>query len=150
VYLASLGGFDTHGGQAWQHWSVLSQVSQAMGAFQAGMAEAGTESRVTSFTLSDFGRDFAPANGGTDHAWGSNHLIVGGAVSGGLYGQFPEFTLGGPDDANGRGAWIPQIGMQQVGATLGRWFGADPATLAGQVFKNELANFTRTDLGFMG
>lgn len=150
VYLATLGGFDTHSGQAWQHWSLLSQLSAALGAFQAAMVEAGADQKVTSFTLSEFGRDFQPNSGGTDHAWGSNHLVLGGAVRGGLYGRFPQFTLGGPDDANGRGAWIPQIGMQQVGATLGRWFGADAATLAGQVFRNELATFSRPDLGFMG
>ena len=106
--------------------------------------------QVTTFTLSDFGRSLQPNSGGTDHGWGNHHLIVGGAVKGGLYGQFPDFTLGGRDDATGRGVWIPQLSNQQYGATLGRWFGADDAMLEGQVFKNELANFAVKDLGFMG
>ena len=105
---------------------------------------------MTSFTLSDFGRTLQPASTGTDHAWGNHHLVIGAAVQGGIYGQFPSFTLGGADDATGRGAWIPQFSNQQFGATLGKWFGADPAMLDTQVFKTELSNFALKDLGFMG
>ena len=77
--------------------------------------------------------------GGSDHAWGNHQLVLGGAVQGGIYGQFPEFALGGPDDANDRGVWIPKISTAQFGATLGHWFGASDAELA-TVFPN-LKNF---------
>ena len=150
VYFVSQGGFDTHGGQAYQQFDMLRQVSQSLAAFQLALAEIGAQQQVTTFTMSDFGRSLQPNSGGTDHGWGNHHLIVGGAVKGGLYGQFPDFTLGGKDDATGRGVWIPQISNQQYGATLGRWFGADDAMLETQVFKNELANFALRDLGFMG
>ncbi len=149
VYFVSQGGFDTHSGQAYQQFDMLRQVSQAINAFQLGLAEIGAQNQVTSFTLSDFGRTLQPNSGGTDHAWGNHQLVIGAAVKGGLYGQFPDFTLGGPDDATGRGAWIPHFSNQQFGATLGKWFGADDAMLANQVFKGELANFGMTDLGFM-
>jgi uncharacterized protein (DUF1501 family) len=150
VYFVSLGGFDTHSGQSYQQWDLLRQVSQALNAFQLALAEIGAANAVTSFTLSDFGRTLQPASTGTDHAWGNHQLVVGAAVQGGIYGQFPSFTLGGADDATGRGAWIPQFSNQQFGATLGRWFGADPATLDTQVFKSELASFAVKDIGFMG
>jgi uncharacterized protein (DUF1501 family) len=150
VYFVSQGGFDTHSGQAYQQFDMLRQVSQSLAAFQLALAEIGAQQQVTSFTMSDFGRSLQPNSGGTDHGWGNHHLVVGGAVKGGLYGQFPDLTLGGKDDATGRGVWIPQISNQQYGATLGRWFGADDAMLETQVFKNELANFALKDLGFMG
>ena len=150
VYFVSLGGFDTHGGQSYQQMALLTQVSKALAAFQLAMGEIGTLNQVTTFTMSDFGRTLAPNSSGTDHAWGNHQLVIGGAVKGGLYGQFPDFTLGGPDDATGRGAWIPQFSNQQFGATLGRWFGADQATLETQVFKNELTLFASSELGFMG
>lgn len=150
VYFVSIGGFDTHSGQSWQQWDLLRQVSQAMNAFQLALAEVGAENEVTSFTLSDFGRTLEPASTGTDHAWGNHQLVIGAAVQGGVYGQFPGFILGGADDATGRGAWIPQFSNQQFGATIGGWFGADPATLDTQVFKTELANFPLKDIGFMG
>jgi len=150
VYYVTLGGFDTHGAQAWQHFDLLRRLSQAVAAFQAALEEIGAAQRVTTFTASEFGRSLQPSSNGTDHGWGSHQLVIGGAVRGGLYGRFPEFTLGGSDDATGRGVWIPQISNQQFGATLGRWFGVAPAQLATQVFPNELSNFARSDLGFMG
>lgn len=149
VYFVSLGGFDTHGGQAWQHFDLLRQVSQSVAAFQQALREIGAEQKVTTFTMSDFGRTLQPNSGGTDHAWGNHQLIIGAAVQGGLYGRFPDFVLGGKDDATGRGAWIPHLANQQYGATLGRWFGADADALENQVFKNELAHFAVKDLGFM-
>jgi uncharacterized protein (DUF1501 family) len=150
VYFVSLGGFDTHSGQSYQQWDLLRQLSQAVNAFELALAEVGAATQVTSFTLSDFGRTLQPASTGTDHAWGNHQLVIGAAVKGGVYGQFPSFTLGGADDATGRGAWIPQFSNQQFGATIGTWFGADAATLDAQVFKSELANFSLKDLGFMG
>jgi len=149
VYFVSLGGFDTHGGQAWQQFDLLRQVSQSVAAFQNALREINADQNVTTFTMSDFGRTLQPNSGGTDHAWGNHQLIIGAAVKGGLYGRFPEFTLGGKDDATGRGAWIPHFSNQQYGATLGRWFGAAPDALETQVFRNELANFEVKDLGFM-
>jgi uncharacterized protein (DUF1501 family) len=41
VYFVSLGGFDTHGGQAYQQWDLLRQVSQAMAAFQSALTAPG-------------------------------------------------------------------------------------------------------------
>ncbi len=150
VYFVSIGGFDTHGGQSYQQWEVLHRMSASVAAFQQAMSEIGTRDKVTTFTMSDFGRTLLANSGGTDHGWGNHHLVIGGAVKGGLYGKFPDYALGGPDDATGRGVWIPQFSNQQFGATLGRWFGADPTTLSTHIFKNELSNFPMTDLGFMG
>jgi len=149
VYFVSLSGFDTHGGQAYQQFDMLRQVSQSVAAFQQALHEINAEQLVTTFTMSDFGRSLQPNSGGTDHGWGNHHLIIGAAVKGGLYGQFPDFVLGGKDDATGRGVWIPQISNQQYGATLGRWFGAEADVLENQIFKNELSNFSVKDLGFM-
>ncbi len=149
VYFVAQGGFDTHGGQSYQQFDMLRQVSAAMAAFYTAMQEINAGNQVTSFTLSDFGRTLQPNSGGTDHAWGNHQIVLGGAVAGGLYGRFPDFVLGGQDDATGRGAWIPQFSNQQFGATLGKWFGADAAALDGQVFKGELSRFALQDLGFM-
>jgi hypothetical protein len=69
-------------------------------------------------------------------------------VQGGLYGQLPSFQLGGPDDANNRGVWIPKQSTEQFAFTLGRWFGADDDELAWAFPSVE--HFTVQDLGFMG
>lgn len=150
VYFVSQNGFDTHSGQSYQQFDMLRQVSQSVKAFQDALIEINAQNFVTAFTMSDFGRTLQPASSGTDHAWGSHHMVIGAAVHGGLYGQFPDFTLGGQDDATDRGAWIPRFSNQQFGATLGKWFGADTNILMNSVFKDELVKFAQQDLGFMG
>jgi len=143
IFFTYLGGFDTHDKELTDQASGLQQVSQAMNAFYQATVELGVNQSVVTFTESDFGRTLQPSGGstlGTDHAWGSHHIIVGDAVKGGdVYGTFPTQKLSGPDDANNRGVWIPTTSLDQYGATLATWFGVDPSKL-GQVFPN-LSNF---------
>ncbi len=149
VFFCSLGGFDTHGSQSWEHWNLLRQVSEAMAAFYNATSEMGVPERVTSFTLSDFGRTLQPSGVGTDHGWGNHHWIMGGAVQGGqVYGTFPTLALGGPDDSGTRGAMIPTTSIDQYGATLASWFGV-PANQLPSVFPN-IGNFATANLGFLG
>jgi uncharacterized protein (DUF1501 family) len=149
VFFCSMGGFDLHSSQAWNHWYLLSSLSQAVSAFQTAVGNLpnNMSNQVTLFTQSEFGRTLQPSGTGSDHAWGGHQIVVGGAVKGGVYGQYPTLALGGPDDANNRGVWIPKISTGQFGATLGKWFGAQPADLQ-QAFAN-LNKFAVTDLGFM-
>jgi len=149
VFFCSLGCFDTHSCQSWQQWDLLKQISAAMLSLYNATAEMGVADQVTTFTESDFGRTLQPSGTGSDHGWGSHHLVMGGAVKGGdLYGTFPTLALGGPDDANNRGVLIPTTSIDQYGATMAKWFGVSPAAMP-QVFPT-LANFAAADLGFLG
>jgi uncharacterized protein (DUF1501 family) len=149
IFFVSLGNFDTHANQAPTQSNLLAQLSPALKAFYDATVALGVGSQVTTFTLSDFGRTFQPASGaGTDHAWGNHQLIIGDAVKGGdFFGQYPTLALGGPNDAEQRGRWIPTTSVDQFGATLAKWFGVSTADLA-TVFPN-LAKFATSDLGFM-
>lgn len=148
VFFVQLGGFDTHSGQSWQQWDLLRQLGDAMGAFYNATMELGVAPLVTSFTQSEFGRSLQPSGSGTDHGWGNHHLILGGAVKGGqVYGRFPYPALGGADDAGSRGALIPSTSLEQFGATLARWFGADAAGINAAF--PALGAFAPQDLGFM-
>ncbi len=150
IFFCSLGGFDTHTGELGTQNSLYPQVSQAVAAFYDATQELGVAQNVTTFTESEFNRTFQPTSGdGSDHGWGGHHLVVGGAVQGGqIYGKFPTFELGGPDDTDVRGRWIPTTAIDQYGATLCSWFGI-PASALPTVFPN-LPNFSTTNLGFLG
>jgi uncharacterized protein (DUF1501 family) len=150
IFFCSLGGFDTHAGELETHNNLYPQLSQALAAFYAATEELGMAQNVTTFTESDFSRTFQPTTtDGSDHAWGSHHLVLGGAVKGGqIYGQFPTFELSGPNDADVRGRWIPTTSIDQYGATLCSWFGIPDRALA-TVFPN-LANFASQRLGIFG
>jgi uncharacterized protein (DUF1501 family) len=150
IFFCSLGGFDTHAQELETHNNLYPQLSPALAAFYDATQELGMASNVTTFTESDFSRTFQPTTGdGSDHAWGSHHLVLGGAVQGGqIYGRFPVFELGGPDDTDVRGRWIPTTAIDQYGATLCSWFGIPDSALA-TIFPN-FANFGSQKLAFLG
>ena len=169
IFFCQVGGYDTHTGQTnnagstttnnaavviGSQASLFAELSQSINNFQNAMVKIGQqygdssfEQRVTSFTASDFGRTL-PSNAlGSDHGWGSHHLVVGGAVQGQrTYGKFPALVVGGPDDTS-TGRWIPTTAVDQFAATMAKWFGVDP-TMMGTVFPN-LNRFNTPDLGFM-
>jgi uncharacterized protein (DUF1501 family) len=150
IFLCVLGGFDNHANQLASQNAALADLDSCIGAFWDGLAKMGLQDQVTTFTTSDFGRTLAAnTGGGSDHAWGNHHLIVGGAVRGNrFYGRFPDLTLNGPDDIAGQGRWIPTTSIDQYGATLASWFGVPDSNLTG-IFPN-LKNFGTLKLGFLG
>jgi uncharacterized protein (DUF1501 family) len=143
----SIGGFDTHGDDQMQRQQQLfGEISAAVSAFYDATVQLGVSEKVTLFTASDFGRTLASNSKGSDHGWGSQHLVVGGAVKGGLYGKFPNQTIGGPDDV-GQGVFIPTTSVDQYAASMARWFGVAPTEIA-TIFPN-LSKFATPDLGFL-
>ena len=157
IFFTQLGGFDTHSAQIGGQQGLLTQISQAIGAFYQALVELGMQDKVTLFTMSDFGRTLQPAGSGaaivgSDHAWGNHQLIVGGKVLGNaLYGAYPTLALGGPDDTDGgsspRGRWIPTTSVEQYAATLAMWYGLSSADLTA-VFPL-IGRFSTPNVGFM-
>ena len=143
----SIGGFDTHGDDQMQRQQQLfSEISAAVAAFYDATAQLGVADKVTLFTASDFNRNLASNGKGSDHAWGSHHFVVGGAVKGGtMFGTFPNLQIGGPDDV-GNGVWLPTTSVDQYAASMARWFGV-AATEIPTIFPN-LSRFAVPDLGF--
>ena len=149
IFYCNLDGFDTHGSQLNIQASLLQQLSQAVKAFYEATRELGVVQDVTTITASEFGRTLTPnGSGGTDHAWGNHHFVIGSSVQGGrFYGQFPLLSLGGQYDATTRGSLIPTTSVDQYGATMAQWFGVGQGNLA-TIFPN-IGNFPTANLGIL-
>ena len=147
IFFVGLGGFDTHDNQLVDHAAQLAELDGALAAFHAATVEMAIADSVTSFTASEFGRTVSINGDGTDHGWGSHHLILGGAVNGRrIYGAMPNLAVEGPDDA-GWGQIIPTTAVDQYAATMARWYGVPPGEMA-TVFPN-IGRFATADLGFL-
>jgi len=151
VFFVSLGGFDTHSLQNSQQALLMARLSQGLAYFDTALAALGAlgaQSQVTTFTASDFGRSLTSNGDGTDHGWGGHQFVMGAAVRGGRsHGTMPVPSSRSPNnnecDASpellANGALLPGTSVDQLGCTLGRWFGASDAALL-NIFPS-LANF---------
>lgn len=125
VFMIPIGGFDTHVDQLTYQGTLLTYVSHAMKLLHDAADVMGLTNQVISFTASDFNRTFKPnATNGTDHAWAGHQILAGAALKDKtIHGQFTNMVLGGSDDLDGYGRWIPRVGLDQVFAPLAEWLG---------------------------
>jgi uncharacterized protein (DUF1501 family) len=160
VFMVNMGGFDTHATQNQDHAERMLQLNHALGYFDTvlgNMPAGNMRSQVTTFTASDFGRSFTNNGDGTDHGWGSHHLVMGGAVQGGeVYGTFPQYSTA---DTNGvfsspdqltNGVLLPTTSVDQYAYTLGKWMGVSASDLATILPNLGSFNASTHNVGFMG
>ncbi len=147
VFFVSQGGFDTHDGLMENHPGLMRAFNEAVGAFYNATVELGVADKVTTFSASDFGRTLSSNGNGSDHGWGSHHFLVGGAVKGGrYYGTAPHVSVD-TDDQVGQGRLLPSTSVDQLAATLAKWFGASSSEIP--TILPRIGNFATADLGFM-
>ena len=129
TFFVEVGGWDHHDEVILNQAAMLPVISAALSEFQAALVELDVADLVTTFTASDFGRTLSSNGRGSDHAWGGNHLVMGGAVTGGdIYGRFPSLYSGNDLDT-GRGRLIPTTSVDEYFAELAMWFGVSSADL---------------------
>ncbi len=147
VFFVGTGDFDNHANLGAYHPTLLSTVDSAMASFYRATEELGVAGQVTTFTASEFGRTLTNNGTGTDHGWGSHHMIMGGAVAGQrIFGTPPQLGDRGPDDA-GQGRLVPTTSIEQLAATLAAWFGLSATEIA-EVLPR-IGNFDQPMLGFV-
>jgi uncharacterized protein (DUF1501 family) len=157
VFFVSMGGFDLHDNLINNQTSLMGQLSAGLTAFYESTVALGVADQVTAFTASDFGRTLQSNGDGSDHGWGSHHLMVGGAVRGkAFYGSAPPVSVtNSSTDSNdqwhvGQGRLLPSTSVDQYAATLATWFGVEGNEMS--AIAPNLGNFGGaypTNLGFM-
>jgi len=131
VFQLSFGGFDHHTGQRGStnmtQDAMLATLGRVLNAFDVSNRASGMDREVVTLVMTEFGRTLRPGSGnGSEHAWGTHYLLMGGPVRGGqVIGSFPSLILGGPDDVDEgkNGRFVPTIGTDQIGSTLLNWLG---------------------------
>ncbi len=145
IFFVEHPGWDHHDDVLMNQAAMLPEISVALGEFNAVMEELGMADSVTAFTVSEFGRSLTSNGNGTDHGWGGNVMVTGGAVNGGqLFGTYPSLALESDLDVGG-GVIIPTTPVDLYLAELAKWFGVGNADL-NMIFPN-LSNFFDTGSG---
>jgi uncharacterized protein (DUF1501 family) len=89
---APYNSFDTHGTQLATHGKLLTDVSQTVGDFFDDLKEQNASENVVLLLFTEFGRRVKDNGSGTDHGSGGLALVIGDAVKGGLYGEYPSLA----------------------------------------------------------
>ncbi len=123
TFFLSIGGFDNHDELLNNHEELLTVLSTGLSEFYNALDEINMNDCVTTFTISDFARSLISNGNGTDHAWGGNAMVMGGAVNGKeIYGTYPNLAFGSEVEIGG-GIFIPTTSADEYFAELALWFG---------------------------
>lgn len=125
-FFTSRGGWDMHTNVLPSQINAFSDVDACFSALAEELKAKNVWESVTVVQVSDFGRTLNPnGNEGTDHAWGGNYIMMGGAVKGGqIPGTYPHVRERAPLNV-GRGRMIPTLPWESVFKLVGDWVGVD-------------------------
>ena len=130
IFFVQLGGFDNHDELLNRHAGLMNILDTALSEFDSALGELGLRDCVTTFTISDFARTLTSNGNGTDHGWGGNAIVMGGAVKGkDMYGMYPDLALNSSLELGG-GVLIPTTSADSYFAELALWFGISPNDLS--------------------
>ncbi len=90
VFYLDHGPYDTHAGQLSAHAQLWSEVAAAVPAFFDDLREQGNADNVVMLMFTEFGRRVRDNGSGTDHGAGGASFVIGDAVKGGQYGEYPS------------------------------------------------------------
>jgi uncharacterized protein (DUF1501 family) len=159
TFFVHWGGWDHHGDVLTHQEEMLPELSAGLAAFYNAMGVLGIPDQVTLFTASDFGRTLTSNSRGSDHAWGGNQIVLGGAVKGRrIYGSYPSLAVN-PDSGaevnpldTGRGRFIPTTSVDQFFGELALWLGvsrADLPSILPNIGNFHASNSSTPPLGFL-
>jgi uncharacterized protein (DUF1501 family) len=127
----TLNGFDTHSNQAATQARLLKELAEGLASLRSALTEIKRWNSTLIMTYAEFGRRAQEnLSNGTDHGTANAHLVLGGAVKGGFYGEPPALNR---LDGNGNLAFA--IDFRSLYATvLEQWWGLPSREILGERF----------------
>ncbi len=150
VFWVQTGGFDTHASQnpnqeTGAYYRLMATLNDAVTAFYQDVSNQGLLGDTLVLQFSEFGRRvYENGSTGTDHGAGSTMLLLGGPVSGGLYGTAPDLRdyPDNPTLESRNGDVRYQTDFRSVYArVLDQWLGTDSTQVLGADFRNPSLTF---------
>ena len=143
VHLADLGtrmlyttapynSFDTHASQMTTHTRLWADTSNAVKDFYEDLQEHQASDNVVLLIFTEFGRRVHDNGSGTDHGSGGLAFVVGDAVKGGLYGEYPSLA---PEQLLEGDLHFNNDFRGLYSTLLERWMGLDSKSIVGGVFE---------------
>ena len=116
------GAFDTHANQNIAFPRLWSEVSNAVSDLYHDLKEHNQGEEVIMLLFTEFGRRVQENGSGTDHGSGSVAFVIGDAIKGGLYGEYPSLEHGKLDEGDLR--WNNDF-RSTYATILDKWLGLD-------------------------
>jgi uncharacterized protein (DUF1501 family) len=132
------GSFDTHATQSPGHAKLWTDVSEAVAAFFADLREHDAADNVVMLMFTEFGRRVRDNGSGTDHGAGGVSFVIGDAIKGGQYSEYPSLKA---EDLS-QGDLVPNYDFRGLYTTLLEdWMKLDaPSIVNGQFEKLAFVN----------
>jgi uncharacterized protein (DUF1501 family) len=150
VFYVTTGGFDTHSQQNpnatnGAYYNLMATLNDGLLAFYNDLKNQGLLEDTLVMSFSEFGRRISEnGSGGTDHGAASVMLVMGGRVSGGLYGTAPNLNTDpkNPTLENNAGDVHYETDFRSVYAqVIDNWLGASSVGILGGNFKKSALSF---------
>jgi uncharacterized protein (DUF1501 family) len=126
------GTFDTHANQNTSFSRLWGDVSNAVGDFYQDLKEHHANEEVVMLLFTEFGRRVRENGSGTDHGSGGVAFVIGDAIKGGLYGEYPSLEPDQLDEGDLR--WNNDF-RGAYATLLEKWMGLDAKPVLGGDFE---------------
>ena len=132
VFYLDHGSFDSHSNQVGMHDKLLTSMSRAIQDFFEDLRAHNAADNVIMLVFSEFGRRTYDNGSGTDHGAAGATFVIGDAVTGGQYSEYPSIK---PENLQ-QGDPVPNIDFRGVYSTIIEdWLGIDPIPIVGGTFE---------------
>ena len=125
MYYVHMDGWDHHTDTKTRLDRNFEQLNDGLACFVKNIKDKDLWNKVTLLVVSEFGRTLSPINNytGTGDGWAGHYFALGGALRGGMFGEYPsDLTATSPLNA-GSGRMIPTLSWESIWFAMSGWLG---------------------------